>query len=434
MERLQHLLAALGITEYWAAILGNIILIVCITLLSILANWITKKVVLQVISRYIQKTRYQWDNILLERKVFHKLSHVVPAIIIYFFSFMFPAYHGEIVKGVSIYMNLVGILVVNAFLNAVNDIYCTYEISKARPIRGYIQMLQIFVWIIGGILAISTLAGKSPILLLSGVGALSAVLLLVFKDSLLGLVAGVQLASNDMVQVGDWIEMPKYGADGSVIDISLNTVKVQNWDKTITTIPAYALISDSFKNWRGMISSGGRRIKRAVYVDTGSIGFCTPEMIASFRSIQYLRDYIDRKSAEIEAYNRQNGIDRTHKVNGRAMTNIGVFRAYIQHYLERHPNIHAGMVRMVRQLEPGPNGLPIEIYAFVNTTEWTAYEGVQSDIFDHILAVAPEFGLRVFQNPSGHDFKSLAELSSTPSQSDQPSQKEEPRHLLQGAE
>lgn len=408
MERMQNLLAGLGAGEYWTVILANTIFIICICLLSILANWITKKVVLQVITRYIQKTRYQWDNILLERKVFHKLSHVVPAMIIYFFSFAFPAYHQEIVKGVSIYMNIVGILVANAFLNAVNDIYCTYEISKARPIRGYVQMLQIFVWIIGSILLISTLAGKSPILLLSGIGALSAVLLLVFKDSLLGLVAGVQLASNDMVRVGDWIEMPKYGADGSVTDISLNTVKVQNWDKTITTIPAYALISDSFKNWRGMLSSGGRRIKRAVYVDAGSIGFCTPDMISSFRNIHYLRDYVDRKTAEIEQFNLQNGIDRSNKVNGRALTNIGMFRAYIQHYIERHPNIHAGMTRMVRQLEPGPNGLPLEIYAFSNTTDWTLYEGVQSDIFDHILAVAPEFGLRVFQNPSGHDLHRLS--------------------------
>jgi miniconductance mechanosensitive channel len=428
MEQLQHLLAELGAGGFWGAFLANVILVVCIILLSILANWITKKVVLQIISRYIHKTRYQWDNILLERKVFHKLSHVVPAIIIYGFSFMFPAYQEGIVKGVSIYMNLVSILVLNAFLNAVNDIYCTYEISKARPIRGYIQMLQIFVWIIGAILAISTLAGKSPLLLLSGIGALSAVLLLVFKDSLLGLVAGVQLASNDMVQVGDWIDMPKYGADGSVIDISLNTVKVQNWDKTITTIPAYALISDSFKNWRGMISSGGRRIKRAVYVDTGSIVFCTPEMVGSFRKIHYLRDYIDQKTEEIEQYNLQNGIDRSNRVNGRALTNIGVFRAYIQHYIERHPRIHPGMARMVRQLEPGPNGLPIEIYAFSNTTEWAVYEGIQSDIFDHILAVAPEFGLRVFQNPSGHD---LQRLSAAASPGDP---LEEPRRLLQGAE
>ncbi|MDF2935211.1 MAG: MscS Mechanosensitive ion channel [Paenibacillaceae bacterium] len=434
MERLQQLLTGLGTGGYWTAILANIILIACIALLSILANWITKKVVLQVISRYIHKTKYQWDNALLERKVFHKLSHVVPAIIIYFFSFMFPAYQGQIVKGVSIYMNVVGILVLNAFLNAVNDIYCTYEISKARPIRGYIQMLQIFVWIIGSILAISTLAGKSPLLLLSGIGALSAVLLLIFKDSLLGLVAGVQLASNDMVQVGDWIDMPKYGADGSVTDISLNTVKVQNWDKTITTIPAYALISDSFRNWRGMISSGGRRIKRAVYVDTGSIRFCTPEMIGTFRKIQYLKDYIDRKSEEIEQFNLQNGIDRSSKVNGRALTNIGVFRAYIQHYIERHPSIHPGMTRMVRQLEPGPNGLPIEIYAFSNTTEWAVYEGVQSDIFDHILAVASEFGLRVFQSPSGHDLHRLTEPASTGSPSDQPNQTEEPRRLLQGAD
>jgi miniconductance mechanosensitive channel len=260
---------------------------------------------------------------------------------------------------------------------------------------------------IGAILVISNLMGQSPVILLSGIGALSAVVMLVFKDSILGLVAGIQLTSNDMLRVGDWIEMPKYDADGSITDISLNTVKIQNWDKTITTIPTYAMISDSFKNWRGMQNSGGRRIKRSIYIDTNSISFCTPEMIEQFEKIQYLENYILTKQKEINDYNVRYKIDRSSLVNGRALTNIGVFRAYIQAYLEKHPGIHKEMTLMVRQLAPQETGLPIEIYAFTNKTEWAVYEGIQADIFDHILAIAPSFGLRIFQNPTGHDFKQL---------------------------
>mgnify|MGYP001425909292 FL=1 len=231
--------------------------------------------------------------------------------------------------------------------------------------------------------------------------------MVIFKDSLLGLVAGVQLTTNDMVRVGDWIEMPKYHADGDVIEISLHTVKVRNWDRTITTIPSYALISDSFKNWRGMHSSGGRRIKRAIHIDTSSIRFCTEEMIEKFRKIHLLTDYINRKEKEIEEYNEKNGIDRSVLVNGRRMTNIGCFRAYVENYLKHHPHIHKEMTLMVRQLAPGEHGLPLEIYAFTAGTQWTFYESVQADIFDHIFAVAPEFGLRVFQNPTGYDLQRL---------------------------
>lgn len=402
MAFIEQWLIQAGVSSETTVYLTNIILIVGIALLSILANYIAKKVVLTIITRIIQNNRYEWDNIFLEHKVFRKLSHFVPAIIIYYFSSTFPAYQQLIVTGVWTYMIIVGTLVISSFLNAVNDIYRTYEISKVRPIRGYIQVVKIIVFVISGILLIANLIGESPLILLSGIGALSAVTMLVFKDSLLGLVAGVQLSSNDMVRVGDWIEMPKYGADGDIIDISLNTVKVQNWDKTIVTIPSYALISDSFKNWRGMQNAGGRRIKRSVFIDTSSITFCSEEWIAKFKSIHYLSEYILDKVREIEAYNAN--LDTTsNRVNGRALTNIGVFRMYIQHYLQQHPMIHKDMTIMVRQLSPGETGLPIEIYAFTNDIRWSEYEGIQSDIFDHILAVVPEFGLRVFQKPSGHD-------------------------------
>lgn len=407
MKYIQQLLDYLGVASDVSVYLANAILIMVIATLSILAHYITKKIVVRIVSAFIRRNRFKWDDYLLRHGVLERLSHIVPAIIIYNFAYNFPDYQHLITQAVAIYVTIVAIVVLNALLNAVNDIYTTYEIAKSRPIKGYIQVVKIFMFIIGGILVISRLIGQSPLILLSGIGALSAVMLLIFKDSLLGLVAGFQLSSNDMVRVGDWIQMPKYGADGDVIDISLNTVKVQNWDKTITTIPSYALISDSFKNWRGMQQSGGRRIKRSLYLDMSSIGFCTPEMLERFERIQYLRDYIRERAADIEQYNQERGIDRTVAVNGRAMTNIGVFRAYIDRYLAQHSRIRQDMTRMVRQLDPGENGLPLEIYAFTDTIVWSEYEGIQSDIFDHLLAVAPEFGLVVFQNPSGNDMRNM---------------------------
>ncbi|MBY0121492.1 mechanosensitive ion channel family protein [Bacillus sp. S/N-304-OC-R1] len=393
------------IAEYLTIII-NVLFIAAI---CIVANFITKKVVIRIISHIVRNNKYQWDNMLLEQKVFHKLSHFVPAIIIYHFASNFPTYQGFFEKSAIAYLIIVGLWVINSLLNAINDIYQTYEISKEKPIKGYIQVSKMVVIILGFILVIANLMGESPFILLSGIGALSAVFLLVFKDALLGLVAGIQLAANDMVRVGDWIEMPKYGADGDIIEISLNTVKVQNFDKTITMVPSYALISDSFKNWRGMQTSGGRRIKRALFIDKNSISFCTDEMIEKYKSIHYLTDYINTREREIAEFNSMNDINRSNPVNGRALTNIGVFRAYISNYLRNHPGINQNMSLMVRQLAPTENGLPLEIYAFTNDVRWAVYETVQSDIFDHLFAIAQEFGLRLFQNPSGHDLKGIVE-------------------------
>lgn len=392
--------------------LSIIIKILLIGLICIAANFISKKIVIRVITHIVINSKVKWGKIILDRQVFRKLSHIVPAIIIYSFSSTFPAYQSIIEKLAIAYIIIVGLVFLQSLLNAFNDIYQTFEISKVKPIKGYIQVINIIFMTIGFILLISNLIGKSPLLLLSGIGALSAVLMLVFKDSLLGLVAGIQLTANDMVRVGDWIEMPKYGADGDVIDISLNTVKVQNGDKTITMIPSYALISDSFKNWRGMQGSGGRRIKRGLYIDTSSIMFCTEDMIDKFIKVQYLSDYIIHKEREIAEYNAKNEIDRNIRVNGRALTNIGVFRAYISNYLKNHPGINQNMTIIVRQLAHNEFGLPLEIYAFTNDVQWAVYESVQSDIFDHLFAVAPEFGLRVFQNPSGADLRNMVEQSS----------------------
>ncbi|RKN66029.1 mechanosensitive ion channel family protein [Paenibacillus ginsengarvi] len=405
MNFVYNLLTERGMTEPYVTYLANAIVLVLLAGVCVTANFVTKKIVLKILTSIITKNRFTWDNVFLERKIFHKISHIVPALIIYYFASIFPGYQTLIEKGVAVYIIVVGMIVIDAFLDACNDIYSTFEISKVKPIRGYTQVVKIFVFVIGGIVIIANLIGESPLILLSGLGALSAVIMLIFKDSILGLVASVQLSSNDMVRVGDWIDMPKYNADGDVIDISLNTVKVRNFDKSITTIPSYALISDSFRNWRGMQQAGGRRIKRSVLIDKSSICFCTDEMIRGFRKIHYLTDYIDSKEQEIAAFNARNQIDKTMKVNGRQLTNIGVFRMYMEQYLKHHPRIHQEMTLIVRQLAPVENGLPLEIYAFVNDTNWGVYESVQADIFDHVFAAVPTFGLRIFQNPSGHDFK-----------------------------
>jgi miniconductance mechanosensitive channel len=412
MQFINKLLLDMELDPRLVEYLSIIIKILLIGLICIVANFISKKIVIRIITRIVTNSKVKWSKIILERQIFRKLSHIVPAIIIYSFSSTFPTYQSIIEKLAITYIIIVGLVFIQSLLNALNDIYQTFEISRVKPIKGYIQVINIIIMTLGFILVISNLIGESPLILLSGIGALSAVLMLVFKDSLLGLVSGIQLTANDMVRVGDWIEMPNYGADGDVIDISLNTVKVQNGDKTITMIPSYALTSDSFKNWRGMQSSGGRRIKRSLYIDTSSITFCTDEMIEKFIQVHYLSDFIIQKEMEITEYNAKNEIDRNNRVNGRALTNIGVFRAYISNYLKNHHGINQNMTVMVRQLGHSEYGLPLEIYAFTNDVQWAVYESVQSDIFDHLFAVAPEFGLRVFQNPSGADLRNMVEESS----------------------
>jgi miniconductance mechanosensitive channel len=412
MQFINELLLDIEMDPRLVKYLSVVIKILIIGLICIVANFISKQIVIRIITRIVTNSKVKWGQIILERQVFRKLSHIVPSIIIYSFASTFSTYETTIEKLAIAYTIIVGLVFLQSLLNACNDIYQTFEISRVKPIKGYIQVVNIIFMTIGFILIISNLIGKSPLILLSGIGALSAVMMLVFKDSLLGLVAGIQLTANDMVRVGDWIEMPKYGADGDVIDISLNTVKVQNFDKTITMIPSYALISDSFINWRGMQSSGGRRIKRSLYVDTSSITICSEEMIEKFIKVHYLSDYMIQKEREITEYNVKNAIDKNNPVNGRALTNIGVFRAYISNYLKNHDGINQNMTLMVRQLAHSENGLPLEIYAFTNSVDWGVYETVQSDIFDHLFAVASEFGLRVFQNPSGADLRNMVEESS----------------------
>ncbi|MHC4257301.1 MAG: mechanosensitive ion channel family protein [Planctomycetota bacterium] len=411
-KELIHWLEELPIDHRLLVQLG---LLVVVLLLAWLANFITKRVILRVVRRVVKKSKNQWDDFLSQRHVFTRLSHLAPAIVINYFApvvFIGTAGSGQFMQVLAIiYMLVIGMLVINAFLDSVSDICHTYDFSRKVPIHGVMQVIKIFVFITGGIIILGIIVGKNPTNILAGFGAMTAVITLIFKDAILGFVAGIQISANNMVHLGDWIEMPKYGADGDVIDISLTTVKVQNWDKTISTIPAYALISDSFKNWRGMQQSGGRRIKRAINLDMNTVRFCNPMMLDKFRHIEHIADYIDAKQTEIDAYNTANHIDHTELVNGRRMTNVGTFRAYVIAYLKNHPKINQNMTFLVRQLHPTECGLPIEIYVFSSDTVWANYEAIQADIFDHILAVIPEFGLRVFQNPTGSDFSRLASSS-----------------------
>ncbi len=386
-------------------------LLIAVIALAWLANFITKKFILHIVKRVVTKSKNQWDDVLSKRHVFTLMSHLVPAVIINAFSsivfFDTPGAERFMHVCAIIYMILIGMLVLNAFLNSVVDIYRTYEFARKIPIRSFMQVIKIVIFIAGSIIILGMIVKKDPTNILAGFGAMTAVLMLIFKDAILGFVAGIQISANNMVHLGDWIEMPKYGADGDVIDISLTTVKVQNWDKTISTLPAYSLISDSFKNWRGMSESGGRRIKRSINIDMNSVRFCDEAMLEKFRRFKYIADYIDSKKRELDEYNKSENVDDTELVNGRRMTNIGTFRAYVVAYLKHHPEINQNMTFLVRQLKPTECGLPIEIYVFSNDKVWANYEAIQADIFDHILAGIPEFGLRVFQNPTGSDFSNL---------------------------
>lgn len=407
MKQIRQLLINYGLNESTSSGVAIVLTILLILLVSIIAYLIANQFILKLLSRYMSKSKSRWNHALLERRVFHKINGLIPGIILYISAETFENHIDWIHRGALTYMLITTIFILNSFINAVDDYYRTFAISKNRPIKGLLQVVKIITFVILIIIMIATLLDQNPIILLSGFGVMSAIITLVFKDSILGFVAGIQLSSNDMLRIGDWIEMSKYGADGDVIDITLNTVKVQNWDKTIVTIPAYALVSDSFKNWRGMSQAGGRRIKRAVYIDMNSIKFCTKEMLVKYKKIQYISEYIENKEKEIAQYNKERNITDDDLINGRHLTNIGTFRAYITGYLEHNPHIHQSMARMVRQLPPGENGLPLEIYAFSNDTKWVNYEQIQADIFDHILAVVSEFDLKIFQNPTGSDFKHL---------------------------
>lgn len=379
--------------------------------IAVCADLTAKRLLLAAVRRFVLRSRFDWDDAFVQSNVFGRLAQIVPAIIFYYGIDAVPGIAqtlATIVRNVaSAWMILVFVFTLTAMLSAMNRIYEATPAARDRPIKGFIQLAQIAVYIVGAVIVIATLIDRSPLILLSGFGAMTAVLLLVFKDTLLSLVASIQLAGQDMIRVGDWLEMPQCGADGDVIDVALYTVTVQNWDKTIMTIPTHRLISESFRNWRGMSESGGRRIKRSINIDVNTIRILTDDEIRHFKGFALLEDYIAAKEAELREYNEALHAPGESGVNLRRLTNIGTFRAYIVSYLRNHPQIHQDMTLIVRQLQPGPEGLPIEIYAFTNDTNWSAYEGIQADIFDHVCAIAGEFGLRLYQRPAGADLDGL---------------------------
>lgn len=388
--------------------LGQVVLVM---LFAVLADVVAKRVVVRGLEGFFGRTKTVWDDIIVKRRLLHRLSHLAPALVVYLLAL--PVLDGYeigiiVVRRTSlIYMVLVIVLALDSLLNAMVDILLSSEVSRDLPVKSVIQVLKLISYGIAAIAVVSLIIGQSPSLLLGSLGAMTAILMLVFKDLILGLVAGIQLSANRMLARGDWIEMPKYGADGDVLEVALTTVKVQNWDKTITTIPTYALITESFKNWRGMSESGGRRIKRSINIDISSVRFCDQEMLDRFSTIRYITEYVEEKRQEIMSWNSERKVDALDLINGRHLTNVGTFRAYVIAYLRNHPMIHQDMTFLVRQLEPVEHGLPLEVYVFSRDQEWSNYEAIQADIFDHILAIAPVFDLRIYQNLSGGDLRDV---------------------------
>lgn len=408
---IKEILQSWGFNESWTDDLTSAIILVIILAIAFLGDAICKHVILTTVTRLVKKTKATWDDVVFDRKVMIYLSHLVAPIILYILLPLAISNAGLltfILRICMIYIIAIFLKFISALLSALYHVYSEREQFRDRPLKGLLQTVQVILFFIGGIIIVSILIDKSPMVLLTGLGASAAVLMLVFKDSIMGFVSGIQLSANNMLKVGDWIEMPKYGADGTVIEVTLNTVKVRNWDNTITTIPPYALVSDSFQNWRGMQESGGRRIKRSIRIDMNSVKFCTPEMLAKYRKIQLLKDYIEETEKVVEEYNKEHGIDNSVLVDGRRQTNLGVFRAYLTNYLKSLPAVNQDLTCMVRQLQPTEQGIPLELYFFSAIKAWIPYEGVQADVFDHVLAIIPEFDLHVFQNPTGEDFRALS--------------------------
>jgi miniconductance mechanosensitive channel len=394
------------------------ILVIGLFIICFVAWLLTKKLIVNSVHKLFLKTKITWDDILIEKRIFNKLAFIIPAFLVIF---AVPSILGEYATLSKYAITLATIIIlviivwtVIAFLAVLNDILSKSPIFMDKPITSYIQVLNIFVYFVGGILILSVLLGKSPFYFLGAMGAMTAILLLIFKDTILGFVASVQMSVYDMVRVGDWIAMPKYDADGDVLSINLSTVKIQNWDKTITTIPTYAFITDSFKNWRGMSNSGGRRIKRSIYLKVSSFCFCDDQMLEQFKKYALIKDYILQKEEEIKKSNSALAGNESNVVNSRSLTNIGVFRIYAENYIHSNPNINIEMTHMVRQLDATSKGMPLEIYCFSKVKEWKKYEQIKSDIFDHLLTITSQFQLEVFEEPTGRDFRSLTDSQHQP--------------------
>ncbi|PID28488.1 MAG: mechanosensitive ion channel protein MscS [Candidatus Cloacimonadota bacterium] len=374
--------------------------IIFILLSSFLIYYAGRKILINILGLAVLKKKPEWGVILLKNRFFAKVSRLIPLILLYNFSYLFTKaliFTDRVILSAVV---VLGLTALDTLLSSIIEIYQTYEISKSKPIKGYVQTVKIAVYILGAITVISFLTGKSPFLLLSGIGAMTAIILLIFRDTILSLVASIQLSGNDILEIGDWISMPKYDADGDVIDIALHTVKVQNFDKTVTMIPTHKFISESFKNWRGMSECGGRRIARSLKIDLNTIRFLDDEDLESLKKNKLIGDFIDELLKNIRPIKEEND-----KYTPKNITNITLFREYINMFLKNNPKIHKGLTFLVRELEPSENGIPVQIYVFTNDNRWIYYEKIQADIFDHILAMMKEFDLKIFQNPSGNDFK-----------------------------
>lgn len=411
VESLDQALAYLIHNSHFIRESNGIVVFICALLIGLVGHYILKFIINKYVKFFSSRTKTTLDDHLLSEHVFDRLAGLFPAVILYTFSpFIFKenAAFTEIArKLIQLYFIYLTTRSLTAFFNALELTYRELPSARNRPIKSYIQMVKLVLILAATIVAVSIIINRSPVVLLSGLGAVTAILLLVFKDAILGLVASIQLAANDMVRIGDWIEMPNHNTDGEVVDINLTTIKIKNWDNTISMIPAHLFISDAFKNWRGMSDSGGRRIKRSLPIDMSSVRFCDQAMLERFKKMTLLVPYLDAKIEEIETYNKTHEVNLDEVVNGRRLTNLGTFRAYIMAYLRNHPKIRQDMTFLVRQLEPGPDGAKLEVYVFSADTAWVAFEGIQSDIFDHLYAVAPEFGLRLAQRPLGGDVRGV---------------------------
>ncbi len=377
---------------------------------AVLANFIAKQIVVRGVRKAISKLKFINQSLFAQHSVIRRISNIVPAIVIMNGISSVPHLSSKMITlvqmGAQAFIFLTIALAISEFLNIFNLAYQRNPNSKNKPIKGYLQLIKLMIFIVCALMVLGTFLKKDVFTLLAGFGAMATVLMLVFQNTILSLVASVQISSYDMVRIGDWIEMPSLNADGDVIDMSLHTVTVQNFDKTFTTIPTNKLITDTFKNWRGMSESGCRRIKRSLFIDQSSIHFMSEKEQDKLKSFILLNQYLDLKKSEITSFNEQ--LSNQSVYNQRRLTNLGTFRAYIEFYLKQHSGIAQNQSLIVRQLQPTSEGIPLEIYAFTNTTAWNAYEAIQSDIFDHLLAITPEFGLKIYQAPSGTDMKSLA--------------------------
>ena len=383
--------------------------LVALLVIALILGRVARFLVLHAIKLLSRQPALHWLGDLLRNKVFQRLAQTTPSLVVQFGLKLVPelsATSQHFLGNVALAFTVLFLLLaVSALLDALLDIYARTEHARTRSIKGYVQLAKMVLYVFGAIIIVATLIDRSPLLLLSGLGAMSAVILLVYKDTLLSFVASVQLTSNDMLRVGDWIEMPQVGADGDVVDITLHTVKVQNFDKTIVSIPTWRLMSESFKNWRGMQQSGGRRIKRSLFIDAGGVRFVTPDEERRMGDVRLLGDYMARKRSELHSWNEAQGQVAELSANRRRLTNIGTFRAFALAYLKNHPDIQPDMTCMVRQMQTTAQGVPLEIYCFTRTTVWAEYERIQGDIFDYLLAVLPEFGLSLYQQPSGNDLR-----------------------------